>query len=153
MTERFDPPPSAEWNFARRLLAALAWIGAGVGVGYAVRFLAIEPEAIGRACLAGSAPWACGLRQGLIFLFHNGILGWLAAAAGLVAVFGRKWREIAPPTALVAGGLALALYNPGLGAVAVGLGLLTASGTGARARPEEGPSVSRRELDDSPDLP
>jgi len=140
-------------DFARRLLAALAWTGAGLGAGYAVRFLAIEPEAIGRACLAGDAPWSCGLRQGLISLFHFGILGGGAAAAGLFAVFGRGWRTVSRRTALIMGGLALALYNPGLGSVAVVSGLLAASesGTGTKAKREEGQSASRRELDGSPD--
>ena len=112
--------------FSRRLLGALGWIGAGLTCGLAVRFLAIEPEAIGRACLKAAAPWGCGPRQGLIHLFHFGILGGVGAAAGLYAVFGRWRREEALRVALIAGGLALALYNAGVGAVAVVLGLLAA---------------------------
>ncbi len=132
--------PPAAWPFAQRLLAALAWAAFGLGVGYALRFLAIEPEAVGRACLAGAAPWGCGLRRGLISLFHFGILGGGAAAAGLFAVtrscargahdFGRRRRAILLRTALVMGGLALALYNAGLGSVAVVLGLLAAMAPG-----------------------
>lgn len=153
MFKRPELMPPAGPNFARHLLAALAWTGAGLGAGYALRFLAIEPEAIGRACLAGDASWNCGFRQGLISLFHFGILGGAAAAAGLVAVIGREGRTVALRIALVAGGLALAIYNAGLGSVAVVLGLLAATefGTGARARQEEGQSASRRELGGSPD--
>jgi hypothetical protein len=121
--ERISP---AGWAFARSLLAALAWAAAGLGAGYALRVFAIEPEAIGRACLSEAAPWGCGARRGLISLFHFGILGGAASAAGLVAVFGRRWRTASLRTALIAGGLALALYNAGLGSVAVVLGTLAA---------------------------
>ncbi|MCC7016795.1 MAG: hypothetical protein IT564_06290 [Rhodospirillales bacterium] len=131
MPERLEPKPSpAARAFARRLLAALAWAAFGLGAGYALCFLAIEPEAVGRACLSEAAPWGCALRRGLISLFHFGILGGGAAAAGLFAVFGRRWRTILPRTALIAGGLALALYNAGLGSVAVVLGLLAAMAPG-----------------------
>ena len=118
-------------NFTRRFLVALAWISLGLGVGSAVRFLAIEPEAIGQACLQAGAPWACVFRQGLISLFHFGILGGGAMAAGLYSLWRCYWRRVAPRPAvlrlaLVLGGLALALYNAGLGSVAVVLGLLAA---------------------------
>jgi hypothetical protein len=128
MSETPDTQPLAGGRgFTRSLLGALGWAAIGLAVGWAVRFLAIEPEAVGRACLeAGAASWGCALRQGLIALFHFGILGGIGAAAGLYAVFGRKWRKPAARTALVAGGLALALYNAGLGAVAAVLGLLAA---------------------------
>jgi hypothetical protein len=131
MRKQSELTPPARWAFARRLLAALAWAGAGLGAGYALRFLAIEPEAIGRACLAESAPWGCGFRQALISLFHFGILGGVAAAAGLYVLWRRHGRRTVPEpaflrAALIAGGLALALYNAGLGSVAVVLGLLAA---------------------------
>lgn len=128
VTEKSESqPPVRGRAFYRRLLGVLGWAGAGLIVGWAVRFFAIEPEAIGRACLETAASWGCGLRQGLIALFHFGILGGVGAAAGLYAVYGRRrWRKVATRAALVAGGLALALYNAGLGAVAVVLGLLGA---------------------------
>ncbi len=112
--------------FYRRLLGVVGWAGAGLALGWAVRFGAIEPEAVGRACREAAAPWGCGLREGLIGLFHFGILGGVGTAAGLYAVFGGRWRKPAARTALVTGGLALALYNAGLGSVAVALGLLAA---------------------------
>ena len=122
-------------QFARRLLGGLGWIGLGLGVGFAVRFLAIEPEAIGQACLQAGSPWPCVLRQGLISLFHFGIFGGTAVAAGLY-VLARRYRGRADPRpawvrgSLILGALALALYNAGLGSVAVVLALLAAMGTG-----------------------
>lgn len=135
MNEPTELTPPTDRNFTRRFLVALAWIGLGIGVGHGIRFLAIEPEAIGQACLQAGAPWACALRQGLISLFHFGILGGGAVAAGLYLLGRRYWRHTAPrPTVLrgtlVLGGLALALYNAGLGSVAVVLGLLAAMGSG-----------------------
>lgn len=131
MSELSDTQPLAgRGRRARRLLGGLGWTSVGLGLGWAIRFAAIEPEAIGQACLgAQAASWGCGLRQGLIALFHFGILGGFGVAAALYAVFGRKgppvaFRRAAIRAALVAGGLALALYNAGLGAVAVTLGLL-----------------------------
>jgi hypothetical protein len=127
MSERSESQSLAgEWGFARRLLGVLGWVGAGMAVGWAVRFLAIEPEAIGRACLEDAAIWGCSLRQGLIALFHLGLIGGAAAAAGVYALVGRRGRPTAARAALVAGGLALALYNVGFGAIAVVLGLLAA---------------------------
>ncbi len=132
MSELSDTQPLAgRGRRARRLLGGLGWTGVGLGVGWAIRFAAIEPEAIGRACLGAAAgTWGCGLRQGLIALFHFGILGGFGAAAGLYALIGQKWRWAAIRAALALGGFALALYNVGLGAVAVTLGLLASMAQG-----------------------
>lgn len=121
-------------GFARRLGAALLWVGAGLGAGYALRFLAIEPEVLGRTCASLDAPSWCVPRQAVIAFFHLNVIGGLAASAGLVALLGSRregWRTLAGriqarPAALAAGGLALVLYNAGLGAAAVVFGLLAA---------------------------
>lgn len=114
------------------LVPAFLWAGAGIGAGYALRFLAIEPEAIGRTCASLDAPSWCAVRQATVVFFHLNVIGGVATAAGLVALLGarragwRIWagRIRARPLALAAGGLALVLYNAGLGSVAVALGLL-----------------------------
>ena len=132
MAEASDTQPLAGGRaLARRLLGALGWAGVGLGVGWAIRFAAIEPEAVGQACLGAAAgTWGCGLRQVLISLFHLGILGGAGTAVGLYALFGRKACRAAIRASLVAGGLALALYNAGLGAVAVALGLIASMAPG-----------------------
>ena len=130
--------PASERLRLTALAAALAWAGAGIGAGCALRFLAIEPEAIGRVCAsqgaALDAPFWCAVRQAVILFFHLNVIGGLALAAGAIALVGGRragWRTLAEriharPLALVAGGLALVLYNAGLGATAVVLGLLAA---------------------------
>lgn len=131
---RFRLTASGAPGFVRRLGAAVLWVGAGLGTGYALRFLVIEPEAIGRACVSLDAPSWCLPRQAVIWSFHLNVIGGLGLAAGLVALLGHRrdgWRTLAGrvharTVALAAGGLALVLYNVGLGAAAVVLGLLAA---------------------------
>lgn len=131
---RFRLTAAGAPGFVRRLGAAVLWVGAGLGAGYALRFLAIEPEAIGRTCASLDAPSWCLPRQAVIQFFHLNVIGGLAAAAGLIALLGNRregWRTLAGriqarPVALAAGGLALVLYNAGAGAGAVVLGLLAA---------------------------
>ncbi len=119
---------------APTLAPALALAGAGVGAGAALRFLAVEPEAIGRTCASLDAPSWCVVRQAAIVFIHWNVIGGAAAAAGAFALLASRregWREMAGRgharrIALLMGGLALVLYNAGLGSVAVVLGLLAA---------------------------
>jgi hypothetical protein len=107
----------------------------GIGAGYAVRFLLVEPETLGQTCAALAAPPWCLPRQAVIWFFHQNVIGLAAVAAGVLALLGPRrpgWAPLARrfrarPAALVLGGLALVLYNAGLGSVAVVLGIVAAA--------------------------
>ncbi len=109
----------------RRFLI-LAFLGTAVVLAssLAVRFFVIEPAEMGQACLAVQAPWWCPVRNGLVRFFRADGFGFLGVAAGLLAhILGsRRWAA----GGMVLGAAALVLYNTGLGAVAVLLGLLRA---------------------------
>jgi hypothetical protein len=105
---------AALWGDARPLGGVLA-CAAAFGIGYAIRYQFVEPEAMGAACERGK-PWWCPLRTGFIMFTEWNGFGWLALALGLVAIIslarGRngaaRWIALA---GLVAAGLGLILYN------------------------------------------
>lgn len=109
-------------------------LAAGITVGaamlcaaMAVRYLMIEPRDVGAACQAGLGPWWCPMRQALVALFLNNVIGLAALVLAVLAhvVSGRS--TLAHASAVVAVGLGavgLVLYNAGLGAPAFLLGLM-----------------------------
>jgi len=101
-------------------------------VGYAlyVRYLAIEPAAVGRACEEGLRTWLCNSRSVAIQLFTHNMLGGTALLAALLNLL--RPSMILLMVALVAAGMGIVLYNVTASAIAVGLLLLSL----ARRAPE-----------------
>jgi hypothetical protein len=91
--------------------ARAAWPAAlAMLVAAALRFLAVEPEAIAHACQP--EPWSglCAARSALIQLFLGQRIGWLALALALAALAFRR-RAVAR-LALALAGAGLVLYSP-----------------------------------------
>lgn len=107
------------------LRQALAVAIAGLAVAAAIRYLAIEPDAVARICTAmGERPWWCTVHRGTVITFQSGILGIASLAGGVIAILGGRWHFVLLATGLGAAGLVL--YSAGPAAVAVILGLLCA---------------------------
>lgn len=97
-------------------------IAAVGGVAAAVRFLFIEPAAIGETCQAQAALWWCSLRLGLVQGFLHHIYGWaaVAVAIGCLAVR-RPWLAV---LAAALGVFSMVLYGVELGSFALLVGVL-----------------------------
>jgi hypothetical protein len=87
------------------MLAATA-----LGLAAALRYLLIEQPEYGWACQSLSPPWWCPLRLAVIEAVRFGLVGFVALAAGLMAL----WREShsAALFAVAAGAAGLILYVP-----------------------------------------
>ena len=86
------------------------------------RYGLIEPHAQAQACLAGAGGVSCALRALLVAVFGSGALTLAAWAAMAVALLWRRTASAALSLAL--GTLALLLYSPQSGALAVLVGAL-----------------------------
>jgi hypothetical protein len=110
------------------VLSGIVLCAASYGLGYAIRYRFVEPEAMGAACERGD-PWWCPVRTGfIIFTQWNGF-GWLALVLALVALAGvivrvRNLAVWSGCVALVTAGLGLILYNTTMAAPAAILALL-----------------------------
>ncbi|MFN0042133.1 MAG: hypothetical protein ACKVSF_02845 [Alphaproteobacteria bacterium] len=104
------------------IFAALAGAALAAASALALRYLFIEPAAMGQVCLVSPAPWWCPLRDFVVRAFRAEGFGFLALAMAGVALFlpGRVWGVLA----VFAGVFGLVLYNAGLGAVGLLVGLL-----------------------------
>ncbi len=106
----------------RRLLPLLLLGLLALGLALYIRYGLVQVSAIGLACDAGEASFACTLRQGAIALFSRDILGWTALAAGAVTLLRPAWWSAT--LTLLAGGLGLFLYNTELAASGLTLAAL-----------------------------
>ena len=88
----------------------------------ALRYLAIEPQAIGIACANPPAPWWCVPRGVLVLGFRHDALG-IAAIVLAVAAWLFSPRALAV-AALAVGAAGLVLYNAGAASVAAVLAIL-----------------------------
>ena len=104
-----------------RGVAIVALGGVALLAGRWMRYAWVEPEAIAARCEA-SAPLWCGLRTALIVLTQWQVLGWLALALCLAGAVCRLTGRSGAPglwAAVAVAGLAMALYNATLGAIAI----------------------------------
>lgn len=106
---------------------AMNWlIAIGMGAtGWAiyVRYLIIEPSAVGLACDAGLATFQCKLRAATIALFGWSVFGGIALAAALVQLW--RPRLVTFAVGIAFAGIALVLYNNIAGAIAAMLLILS----------------------------
>ena len=107
----------------RPTLAAVVLAAAFAGIGYALRYAWVEPEAIGNMCKSAAAVWWCPLRTGLIVATEWKGVGYLATAFAVLSLM-RPYRRAMTLAfiAMAIGGAALVLYN----ATVAGPGLLLA---------------------------
>src|SRR3546814_17947821 len=87
----------------------LTWAAVAVviGIAMALRYLLVEPHAMGHLCDSGDGPWWCYLRLAVILTFNTGGLGFISLAAGLVSLF--RWTSAAALVALLVGAAGLAI--------------------------------------------
>lgn len=105
-----------------RFRRALILAAVALALGFALRYLVIEPRGIGQTCGGIGTPWWCPLRTGLIQAHEVFLYGGSALALAVLA----WWRD-APRLAmagLACGGLGLVLYNTELAAAGLLLALL-----------------------------
>ncbi len=104
----------------RWLLLAEALIVGVVMAG--VRRYGVEPESIGLTCQAATAPWWCELRLALILAVHHQLIGYMAAAFGILSLLTPQpfWARLA----MDVGAAGLAFYNVSWAAAGFILGLL-----------------------------
>jgi hypothetical protein len=107
-----------------RLRTLTPWllIAAVGGLAAAVRFLFIEPAAIGETCQAQVALWWCSLRLVLVqgFLYH--VYGGAAAAVAIASLAARRpWLAT---LAAALGVFSMVLYGVELGSFALLVGVL-----------------------------
>lgn len=116
------PPTSARvWTGT----ALAVWIVCAAGIlalAFVLRYLWIEPSAMGLACAALPPPWWCAPRRSIILVHQHDGWGLVALAGGIVTLLFR-WRWAAA-LGLTGGLLGLVLYNTGLAAVGLLLVLL-----------------------------
>jgi len=112
-------------RFQRRLVPGLSALAVGLALGFALRYLVIEPRQIGQLCGGVGIPWWCAPRAGLIKAHE-----WFAygVGAGLCAAIAwwrddRRWAA----AALACAGLGLVLYNSELAATGLLLALIKLS--------------------------
>lgn len=108
---------------SRPTLTAVILAAVFAGIGYALRYAFVEPEAIGNMCKSAAAAWWCPIRTGFIVATEWNGLGYAATALAVVALVSAPKRAV--PIAFVAmaiGGAALILYN----ATEAGPGLILA---------------------------
>lgn len=103
---------------------AIPLVLAALAGAMAIRYLMVEPAAVGLLCDPGTGPWWCGLRAAVVMLFGSGVLGLLSLAAAVLAHLMNR-RDLAL-LALVAGAAGLVLYNADTAAAGFVIGLLRA---------------------------
>jgi len=112
------------------LRAALAFAIGGLAVAAALRYLAIESDAVARVCTAmGERPWWCAVHRGTVITFQSGILGIASLACGIISILGGRilgGRRVFVPVATGLGAAGLILYSAGPAAVGLVLALLRA---------------------------
>jgi hypothetical protein len=103
----------------------LSWLVAGAAIlalALALRYLLIEPHAIGIACADDNAPGWCTARQGIVMMHIWKIWGSLGLAGGVLAIaFGWRW---AIWLGLSMSLMGLVLYNSDFASVGLMLTLL-----------------------------
>ncbi|MBF0154784.1 MAG: hypothetical protein HQL64_13670 [Magnetococcales bacterium] len=115
-----------------RILAETALVGL---IAALIRFLWVEPQAIGLLCQTDPPPWWCLLRQALGMAFHFRVFGTLAIVlAGAAHLFPGRTRTLGR-LAMASGMLGLVFYNALGGAVGFVGGMLALVG-------EDSPSVA-----------
>jgi len=110
------------------VLGALAIAAAAAAIGWFLRYVLVEPEALGTLCRAAGAPIWCWPRTGLIVAtqFNGfGLAGIALAAASFVARGRVAWGLVI--AAMILGGAGLYLYNTTMASGAVLLALLRAA--------------------------
>lgn len=125
ITTRFHPGPRAmNWLIALTM-GATGWA-------LYVRYLVIEPSAVGLACEAGLQTFTCRMRSVVIGLFGWSVFGGLALAAAFIQLV----RPSVPMLAagLVFSGIGLVLYNNLAAAVAMMLLILSLARPGRATR-------------------
>lgn len=109
------------------VIGMLALAAMSAAAGYGLRYVVVEPEALGEACRL-LEPWWCPLRTGLIVATEWGTLGTAGALAAAAALFARGGAALAlAAVAMVFGGAGLYLYNTTFAAAAVLVALLRAA--------------------------
>lgn len=102
-----------------------SWLVAGAAILAAallMRYLVIEPHAIGIACADDAGPWWCEPRQAVVMMHIWKVWGWLGLAGGLAAIaFGWRWAIWLGFSMSLVG---LVLYNSEYAAVGLVLTLL-----------------------------
>jgi hypothetical protein len=92
------------------------------GLAAAVRFLFIEPAAIGETCEAHAALWWCSPRLVLVQGFLHHVYGWAAVAVAVASLVARRrWLAV---LAAALGVFAMVLYDVELGSFALLVGIL-----------------------------
>ncbi|WP_250634148.1 hypothetical protein [Pinirhizobacter soli] len=105
-----------------RSLTPWLLIAAVGGLAAAVRFLFIEPAAIGETCEAQAALWWCSPRLLLVQGFLHHIYGWAAVAAAIASLAVRRpWLAM---LAAALGVFSMVLYGVELGSFALLVGVL-----------------------------
>jgi hypothetical protein len=108
---------------SRPALTAVIVAAAFAGIGYALRYGWVEPEAIGNMCKSAEAVWWCPGRTALIVTTEWNGLGYAATALAILSLFLKPRRAtILAFIAMAVGGAALVLYN----ATEAGPGLILA---------------------------
>jgi len=102
--------------------AALITAAAALVLAFGLRYLLIEPRAMGEACSAAAPPAWCAARQAVVLVFRSGFLG-IAALVGAALSFWRGGRVMAT-AALGLGLLGLVLYDADVAAVGTVAALL-----------------------------
>ena len=92
------------------------------GLAAVVRFLFIEPAAMGETCEAQAALWWCSLRLVLVQGFLHHVYGWAAVAVAIASLAVRRpWLAV---LAAALGVFAMVLYGVELGSFALLVGVL-----------------------------
>ena len=107
------------------LLLGLLVLAAGTYLGWAARFMVIEPQALHTLCETAAPPALCALRDALIALTFPPHYGQAGLALAVLAWFTRRRAAAGfAVAALFAGGLGLYLYDPAWSTPAVLAALL-----------------------------
>lgn len=109
---------------------SLAWVGGSavvlalvVGLTLLGRYRLVEPMALVAACERGEAPWLlCALRQGLVVLFVQNVLGMGSTVLGVWCSITRtRWLAVA---AVALGLMSVILFRFDAAFIGITLGLL-----------------------------
>lgn len=116
-------PSLAPSRPATRLLKWTAAAAAILCVAFFFRYVVIQPQSVGAICRADDAPAWCRARE-ILILFHAFVIwGYVALAAGIVALLtGWRW---AIWLGLIMSLMGLVLYNGSYAAIGLVLILLT----------------------------
>ncbi len=105
--------------------AGLLVLVAGTVVGWALRFMVIEPESLHAVCGALAPPAWCALREALIVLTFPPHYGQTGLALAVLAWFTRGWpAALLAVAALLVGSAGLYLFDTGWASSAVLAALL-----------------------------